>query len=296
MRLANKLMKTVKSVLPFVLLVGLVYVAYTMYTKSSESFALPTDASGYIALASDWMAYPLVAAAVQSIKTYKEASNKINDQVVASKKIMDKYVADWRKYRYDPARTATPKPTTAAMTIINNNTRAAQKIMDDYSDKVHKPLLKSLEKAVGLVHTAEGKLVEEIKAASKAKAASDATQLKIDAYNKVRTQDLQFESGMPPLTYAANKTYRETIDKYKNKVTGTNSLAYYSRFPAAWTAFDKYQYFIALADSSPVQADNPQKGEPCEGKPGKCHSKAFFLQAARAHVVDASGNNPLHYV
>ena len=296
MRSANKLMKTVKSVLPFVLLVGLVYVAYTMYGKSSESFALPTDASGYIALAADWMSYPLVAAAVQSIKTYKDASNKIGVDVAASNKLMDKYIADWRKYRYDPARTATPKPTKAQMDVINKNTSGAQKIMDDYSNKVQKPLLKSRDDAVKLVHDAEAKLITAIKAASDAKKASDATKAKIDSYNRAKTSDFQFESGMPPMTYSANKTYRETIDKYKNKVTGTNSLAYYSRFPAAWTAFDKYQYFIALADSSPVVWDNPQKGEPCEGKPGKCHSKSFFLEAARAHVVDASGNRPLQYV
>ena len=267
MRSANKLVKTVKSLVPYVLLVGLVYVAYTMYVKPSEGFAAAKmDVSGDLHSALAWMSYPLVSAAVGTLNTLEQSLGKANQDVAKYGGPMSSLVLAWRTVRNTTDKAVKNAPGYHASVV------AAQKAMDDYSKNIYVPAQQVVTDLNKKIAKADGDLQTAINAAILAKRKADTLADRTKADNDI-------EASTPRPTSAM---YNNTMKSYKGKATGThNGAGYWSmaKNARATTPEDLYGYFMALADSSPVESD------------GKSHSRSFFLLIASYLIKkDVSGH------
>ena len=257
-----KLMKTVKSLLPYLVLVVIAYVAYTIYVDSSasEGFTVP-----------DYNA--ILHSANLTLQSAQATYDGLTKPTIPGNP--NSTPEKLAKAAWDSAKNISDK--TGSTQAQKTATNSAKKAYDDlHGTSTTKGSIQKARDALDKANKDRGKAQHDV--------------------NKMNDDSL--ESRMPSPTTSA--VYIATMSKYHNKVTGKNSAAYYlSHAPnggahAAPATKSKalYDYFMALADSTPIEADNPQQGEPCYNKPGKCHSKAFFLKLAKEHVTfnDASDN------
>jgi hypothetical protein len=197
-------MKTVKSLVPYVLLVGLLYVAYTMFTSSSEGFAM--DVSGDIVSAGPWMSDHVVSAAVKSLNTYTDTLVKVQADYDATAAPMKVLIDAWRALR-----NSTDKAVTGAKGY-HEKVVAAQKAMDSYSDNIQKKKKKAVDDTLNLIKKADSDLNKAVANAIDAKKKADkaaADKITADANKDALTKALEKgDASLCPTTCAKGKGKR----------------------------------------------------------------------------------------
>ena len=211
MRSSGKLMKTVKSLVPYVLLVGLLYVAYTILIKSSEGFAM--DVSGDILSAAPWVDKDhIVAAAVKSTNTYTDTLVKVQADYNATAAPMKILVDAWRAVRY-----STDKAVTGAKGY-HDKVVAAQKAMDSYKSNIQDKKKKAVDDTVNLIKKADSDLKKAVNNAIDAKKKADkaaADKAIADANKDALTKALENnDASLCPTTCAKGKGVRKCAKHY----------------------------------------------------------------------------------
>lgn len=219
MRSSGKLMKTVKSLVPYVLLAGLLYIAYMMFTSSSEGFAM--DVSGDILSAGPWMEDHIVAAAVKSLNTYTDTLAKVEKEYDATAAPMKVLVDAWRAVRY-----STDKAVTGAKGY-HDKVVAAQKAMDSYSTNIQQKKKKAVDDTKNLIKKADSDLNKAVGNAIDAKKKADkaaADKIVADGKKDALTKALEKgDASLCPTTCAKGKGKRQCDKHWVDR----NGLCYF---------------------------------------------------------------------